>query len=60
MIDKTYTVKSSERARLAGRGNSRPVAVTQDGKAKKRELTQAAVERIKYSAAEITDIELSA
>lgn len=49
MIDKIYTVKSSERARLAGRGNSRPGAVTQDGKAKKRELTQAAVERIKKS-----------
>lgn len=49
MIDRIYTVKSSERARLAGRGNSRPGTATQDGKAKKRELTRAAVERIKKS-----------
>lgn len=47
MIDKIYTVKNSERARLAGKGNSRPGTATQDGKAKKRELTRAAVERIK-------------
>ncbi|QVM97532.1 hypothetical protein JYG36_04915 [Pseudomonas sp. SORT22] len=49
MIDKIYTVKSSERARLAGRGNSRQGTATQDGKEKKRELTRAAVERIKKS-----------
>jgi len=53
MIDKIYTVKSSERARLAGKGNSRPGTATQDGKAKKRELTRAAVERIKKSYPEI-------
>jgi len=47
MIDKIYTVKNSERARLAGKGNSRPGTATQDGKAKKRELTRAAVERVK-------------
>ncbi|MCJ7851584.1 hypothetical protein [Pseudomonas monteilii] len=47
MIDKIYTVKNSERARLAGKGNSRPGTATQDGKAKKRELTRAAVERIR-------------
>ncbi|MGE8467788.1 MAG: hypothetical protein ACN6QE_16885 [Pseudomonas putida] len=47
VIDKIYTVKNSERARLAGKGNSRPGTATQDGKAKKRELTRAAVERIK-------------
>lgn len=53
MIDKIYTVKSSERARLAGRGNSRLGTATQDGKAKKRELTRAAVQRIKKSYPEI-------
>lgn len=53
MIDKIYTVKSSERARLAGKGNSRPGTATQDGKAKKRELTRTAVERIKKSYPEI-------